>query len=49
MSRVGGMRLEKITSVYKIVDGCEIRADAYPCDPGCPAIVWIHGGALIGG
>jgi acetyl esterase/lipase len=43
------MKLEKITHLYKTVKDCEIRADAYPCEPSCPAIIWIHGGALISG
>lgn len=39
------------TVVYKRVDGCEIRADVYPVDrlDAVPVVVWIHGGALIGG
>ena len=43
------MGLERITRVYKTVGNCEIRADAYPCRHNSPCIVWIHGGALIGG
>jgi acetyl esterase/lipase len=41
------MRLD--TFVYKTVDGCEVRADIYrPADAQRrPALVWIHGGALI--
>jgi acetyl esterase/lipase len=38
---------------YKVVDGCEIRADvihAQAASPGQrPAVMWIHGGALIFG
>lgn len=41
----------KRTCVYKVVDGCEIRADVYPAaGKGLrPVVVWVHGGALIGG
>jgi acetyl esterase/lipase len=37
--------------VYKRVEGCEIKLDAYPAAAGGPApvVVWIHGGALIMG
>lgn len=39
------------TFVYKRVGGCEIAADVYAPDkpPPRPALVWIHGGALIAG
>ncbi len=43
--------LPKRTYIYKVVDGCEIGADVYPAgghEPA-PTLVWIHGGALIGG
>jgi acetyl esterase/lipase len=39
------------TVVYKVAQGCEIKADVYPAGKGArkPALLWIHGGALIGG
>jgi acetyl esterase/lipase len=39
------------TYVYKNAGGCEIKADVYGSDPSVtkPAIIWIHGGALIFG
>lgn len=39
------------THTYKTVDGIEIRADVYrpPGDAVRPAVLWIHGGALIMG
>jgi acetyl esterase/lipase len=39
------------TCVYKNAGGCEIKLDVYPLAAGSPqpCIVWIHGGALIGG
>lgn len=39
------------TFTYKEADGCAIRADVYPSGRGDPhpAIVWIHGGALMAG
>lgn len=39
------------THVYKSAGGCEIRLDTYPASGAQPApvVVWIHGGALIGG
>lgn len=44
-----GRQLGVSTHVYKTVDGCAIRADVYRADPGKrgPALMWIHGGALI--
>lgn len=41
----------KITRTYKTVGGCAIQADIYrPPGPSvCPAVLWIHGGALIMG
>lgn len=41
----------KNTYTYKKVGDCEIRADVYRRDSGKsrPAIVWIHGGALVSG
>lgn len=42
---------EPRTVVYKIADGCEIRADVFgvPEAGRKPVVVWIHGGALITG
>lgn len=39
------------THVYKQVDGIEIKADVYAFEDSAvrPAVVWIHGGALIMG
>ncbi len=39
------------THVYRTVDGHDIHADVYraPGDDVRPVVVWIHGGALIGG
>ncbi len=39
------------THVYKTVGECQIKADVYPSAQGArrPAVVWIHGGALIMG
>jgi acetyl esterase/lipase len=39
------------TCLYKTVGGCQIRADVYPSARGAPkpAVMWIHGGALIMG
>jgi acetyl esterase/lipase len=39
------------TFTYKVVDGCEIKADVFQAEPGArkPAVMWIHGGALIMG
>lgn len=39
------------THVYKTVGECQIKADVYPSAQGGrrPAVVWIHGGALIMG
>ena len=41
----------KSTYTYKVVDGLEIEADVYRAqgDEPRPAIIWIHGGALIMG
>ena len=40
---------EPVTYTYKTAAGCEIRADVYGGSPGTarPALMWIHGGALI--
>ena len=44
-------RRQPETYVYKKVGDLEIKADVYPCedDEIRPALVWIHGGALIMG
>lgn len=41
----------KLSYTYKIVAGCEIQANVYrmPGDVVRPAILWLHGGALIFG
>jgi acetyl esterase/lipase len=41
----------KLSYIYKIVAGCEIQADVYRMtgDVVRPAILWLHGGALIFG
>lgn len=43
--------ISKQTYTYKVVEDCTIKADVHrKMDRGiCPAIVFIHGGALIGG
>ena len=37
------------THIYKEADGLPIRADVWGAEPGGrkPAVLWIHGGALI--
>jgi acetyl esterase/lipase len=49
--RCPGQFPEPATFIYKTAAGCEIRADVYGASPGSakPALVWIHGGALIFG
>lgn len=43
-------QIEPSTYTYKTVGSCEIRLDAYtPRNGRRPAIIWIHGGALITG
>jgi len=39
------------TYTYKTAEGCEIKADIYGADARTrkPAVIWIHGGALIMG
>src|SRR5262245_50047435 len=39
------------TYTYKTAEGCEIKADVYGADAKArkPAVIWIHGGALISG
>jgi acetyl esterase/lipase len=52
---VGGIRAQQSgtfsTYTYKAAAGCEIKADVYGVDgsAGKPALLWIHGGALIWG
>lgn len=43
--------LPKQTYTYKTAADCKIQADVYrlPGDDVRPALIWIHGGALIGG
>jgi acetyl esterase/lipase len=45
------MSYSKKTFTYKTVGECKIQADVYtlPGEQICPALLWIHGGALIGG
>jgi acetyl esterase/lipase len=45
------MTYSKRTYVYKTVPGCPIQADVYlpPGEERRPAILWLHGGALIFG
>ena len=45
------MRYSKQTYIYKTVGDCKIKADVYrmPGDEVRPALLWIHGGALIMG
>ena len=47
----GEVRYSKQTYVYKTVGNCRIKADVYqmPGEEVRPAILWIHGGALIMG
>ena len=44
-------RRPRETCTYKIADRCEIKADVYQSAPDAakPAVMWIHGGALIMG
>jgi len=44
-------RIEKTTYTYKTVGDCRIQADVYhrPSNRPQPAILWLHGGALIWG
>jgi len=39
------------THVYKVVEGCEIKADVFGASRGArkPCVIWIHGGGLIFG
>jgi len=43
--------MRKHTYIYRTAGQCDIRADVYTADEGRPrpVLVWIHGGALIGG
>jgi acetyl esterase/lipase len=45
------VRAVKESYTYKTVDGCAIKADVYRVHSAkaAPVVVWIHGGALIGG
>ena len=45
----GGLAFSKRSYSYKVVGDCRIQADVYriPDDQVRPAILWIHGGALI--
>ncbi|NQT85449.1 alpha/beta hydrolase [bacterium] len=47
----GELRYSKQTYTYKTVGDCKIKADVYrmPGEEVRPAILWIHGGALIMG
>ncbi len=46
---LSGQAPDVATYVYRTAGGCEIRADVYGAAPGAakPAVLWIHGGALI--
>jgi len=48
-NRPGGLGFSKRSYTYKVVGDCKIEADVYrtPDDNVSPAILWIHGGALI--
>jgi len=52
-TRLEGLRVEMLeprTYKYKSTGNCEIRADVHgPPDVIQPAILWMHGGALLGG
>jgi acetyl esterase/lipase len=39
------------THVYKVIEGCEIKADVFGGSAGAkkPGVIWIHGGGLIFG
>src|SRR5262245_31659436 len=47
----GEKGLVKKTRTFKTVDGLDIKADVYRADDEAvrPAVVWIHGGALMFG
>ena len=47
--QAAGINFSKQTHTYKTVGDCKIQADVYriPDDVVRPAILWIHGGALI--
>ena len=49
--RAEGDVMDHRTVTFKVVGTCQIQADVYtvPTDAARPAIVWIHGGALISG
>src|SRR5262245_1863806 len=46
-----GDKTGKMTYTYKTAGTCAIKADVYPVagDKPHPAVIWIHGGALIMG
>ncbi|MBM3891689.1 MAG: alpha/beta hydrolase, partial [Verrucomicrobia bacterium] len=46
-----GAPAEKVTVIYKRADGVNIQADVYHYNDTTtrPAVVWLHGGALING
>lgn len=46
-----GTAPDRETHVYKVIDGCQIKADVFGAQPGAckPAVMWIHGGGLIFG
>src|SRR6266480_1902458 len=49
--KAGGLAFSKRSYTYKVVGDCKIQADVYriPDDVVRPAILWIHGGALVFG
>ena len=51
LQRVEGQEVVRSTYTYKTVGNLRIRADVYrkPGDAVRPAILWLHGGALISG
>lgn len=50
-TRASAQWQDPVTIVYKVAQGCEIKADVYPAGKGAgkPALLSIHGGALMGG
>lgn len=51
-SQSGAINIDKKTFVYKTVGNLPIQADLYQTTDGAglkPVIIWIHGGALMGG
>lgn len=51
LSRSWGQAADAITVTYKTAGQCEIQADVFGASKGAakPALMWIHGGALIFG